>query len=134
MKVKNVAVTAAVCAALMGSQATFAEEQPEGMDFAFDNAEGSSVQMSELSGSEMDETEGAWVYPALNGGVGLLTSTGAYLVTSPNPTWQGLGNSAVSGAVSGAASSNPVSAAQFGTAAGIGNAAADTGSTPINPY
>jgi hypothetical protein len=36
-----------------------AEEQPigaEGMGFAFDNAEIASVQMSELSGTEMDET------------------------------------------------------------------------------
>ncbi|RUM92396.1 MAG: hypothetical protein DSZ28_09650 [Thiothrix sp.] len=62
MKVKKVAVTAAVCAALMGSQASFAEEQPlaaEGMDFAFDDAQVSSVQVSELSGLEMDETKGA---------------------------------------------------------------------------
>ena len=50
----------------MGSQASFAEEQPfpaEGMGFAFDNAEVSSVEMSELSGSEMDETEGAKYAP-----------------------------------------------------------------------
>jgi hypothetical protein len=62
MKVKKVAVTAAVCAALMGSQASFAEEQPfaaEGMGFAFDDAQGSSVEMSELSGSEMEKTKGA---------------------------------------------------------------------------
>jgi len=62
MKVNKVAVTAAVCVALMGSQAGFAEEQPfaeEGMGFAFDDGEVSSVEMSELSGVEMEETLGA---------------------------------------------------------------------------
>ena len=62
MKVKKVAVTAAVCAALMGTQAVVAEEQrfaAEGMDFAFDDAKVSSAQMNELSGSEMDETVGS---------------------------------------------------------------------------
>ncbi|RUM92397.1 MAG: hypothetical protein DSZ28_09655 [Thiothrix sp.] len=66
MKVKKVAVTAAVCAALLGSQGVMAEEQPigaEGMGFAFDDAQVSSVQMSKLSGSEMEETEGAWGGP-----------------------------------------------------------------------
>ena len=44
-----------------------AEEQPigaEGMGFAFDNAEIASVQMSELSGTEMDETEGLGIHQA----------------------------------------------------------------------
>jgi len=62
MKVKKVAVTAAVCAALLGSQGVMAEEQPigaEGMGFAFDDAQVSSVEMSELSGVEMDETKGS---------------------------------------------------------------------------
>ena len=39
-----------------------AEEQPigaEGMGFVFDNAKMSSVQMSELSDSEMNKTRGA---------------------------------------------------------------------------
>ena len=67
MKVKKVAVTAAVCAALMGSQASLAEEQlfpTEGMNFAFDDAKVSSVGMSELSGMEMDATEGEfWPRP-----------------------------------------------------------------------
>jgi len=69
MKVKKVAVTAAVCAALMGTQAVLAEEQPfaaEGMDFAFDDAKVTSVQMSELSGVEMEETVGAWSWSDLN--------------------------------------------------------------------
>jgi len=68
MKVKKVAVTVAVCAALMGGQACFAEEQPfavGGMGFAFDGAKVSSVQMSELSGLEMEETEGAWTPPGV---------------------------------------------------------------------
>ncbi|RUM92402.1 MAG: hypothetical protein DSZ28_09680 [Thiothrix sp.] len=76
MKVKKVAVTAAVCAALLGSQGVMAEEQPlaaEGMDFAFDNAQVFSVQMSELSGSEMDATEGEF-WPIVFGGAALLWS------------------------------------------------------------
>ena len=87
MKVKKVAVTAAVCAALMGTQASFAEEQPfaaEGIDFAFDDAQVSSVEMNELSGSEMDETVGALTMS--NGGnwantftqTGLGAGTGAF--------------------------------------------------------
>ena len=68
MKVKKVAVTATVCAALMGSQTSFAEEQPfaaEGMNFAFDDAKVSSVKMSELSELEMEKTEGAWTPPGV---------------------------------------------------------------------
>jgi len=48
----------------MINQVFIAEEQPfssDGMDFAFDDAQVSSVEMSELSGSEMDETEGGLV-------------------------------------------------------------------------
>jgi len=81
MKVKNVAVTAAVCAALMGTQGVMAEEQPigaEGMDFAFDNAEVSSVEMSELDSSEMDETKGAWWWPAIPIVIGALWPTPAH--------------------------------------------------------
>ena len=62
MKVKKVAVTAVVCAVLMSIQAVVEDEKPfpaEGMGFAFVNSEGSSVQVSELSGPEMDETKGA---------------------------------------------------------------------------
>jgi hypothetical protein len=65
MKVKKVAVTAAVCAALLGSQGVMAEEQPigaEGMDFVFDDAEVSSVEILELSGMEMEVTKGASSY------------------------------------------------------------------------
>ena len=143
MKVKNVAVAAAVCAALVGSQASLAEEQPiaaEGMDFAFDDAEVSSVEMSELSGVEMEETEGAWApLPILNAGIGGLTSTGTYLITSPNPTAGGFGASAISGAGAGFASGNPVSAAQNGAIAGGVNAGADAansgaGGGSFNPY
>jgi hypothetical protein len=60
MKVKKVALAAAVCAALMSTLGVAAEDQPfpaEGMGFAFDTSEISRV--SELSGDEMDETEGA---------------------------------------------------------------------------
>ena len=60
MKLKKVAVTAAVCSALMGPQAVVAEEEDTG--FAFDNAQVSSLEMSELSGSEMDATRGAVAY------------------------------------------------------------------------
>jgi len=70
MKVKKLAVTAAVCAALMGTQGVMAEEQPigaEGMDFAFENGKVSSVQVSELNGTEMDETEGALGSPQYHG-------------------------------------------------------------------
>jgi len=46
----------------LSTQVVFAEEQPfpaENMGFAFDNTKMSSVQMSALSDSEMDETVGA---------------------------------------------------------------------------
>jgi len=133
MKVKKVAVTAAVCAALLGSQGVMAEEQPiaaEGMDFAFDNAQVFSVQMSELSGTEMEETEGAsWV----NVGGGLIgggASLGTYVITSPHPTWGGAVNSAVSGAAAGAFS--PMTSWPQGVAIGLGNGVADNygGSLP----
>lgn len=60
MKLKKVAVTAAVCSALIGPQVVVSEE--EGTGFAFDNAQVSSVEMSELSSSEMDATRGAVAY------------------------------------------------------------------------
>ena len=63
MKVKKVVFAAVVCAALMSTQAVLAEEQPLRMGFAFDNAEVSSVEMLELNGTEMEETEGAWLSP-----------------------------------------------------------------------
>jgi hypothetical protein len=104
MKMKKVAVTAAVCAALLGSQGVMAEEQPigaEGMDFAFDDAQVSSVQMSELSGAEMDATEGAW-WPVFTGAVGGIVGGTTYAVTSPNPSWGGLAGSVAGGAIAGA--------------------------------
>jgi hypothetical protein len=73
--------TVAVCAALMGSQGVLAEEQPfqaEGMDFAFDDAKVASVEMSELSGAEMDETEGkgwGWVIVAIVSAIALSGDT-----------------------------------------------------------
>ena len=63
MKVEKVALAAAVCAALMGTQAVLAEKQPLRMGFAFDSAEVSSVEMLELSGAEMEETVGAFSWP-----------------------------------------------------------------------
>jgi len=115
-----------------------AEEQPlaaEGMDFAFDDAQVSSVEMSELSGVEMDETKGAvGEYQVLNGVTGLGFSTGTYLTSSPSPTWQGFLNSAGSGALSGAMAPNPVSAATLGATAGALNAASDAGNTPMPSY
>jgi hypothetical protein len=126
MKVKKVAVTAAVCAALLGSQGVMAEEQPigaEGMDFAFDDAQVSSVQMSELSGVEMEETEGAWLSNAAGAGIGSVSSMSSYVITSPSPTWGGLINSGVGGAVSGAMS--PASSYPLGVSIGVGNGIAD---------
>ena len=115
-----------------------AGEQPfteEGMDFAFYDAKVSSVDMSELSGTEMDETEGAaGEYQVLNSLTGLGFSTGTYLVTSPSPSWQGFPNSAGSGALSGAMAPTPMSAATLGATAGAMNAAADTGSNPMPSY
>jgi hypothetical protein len=112
MKVKNVAVTVAVCAALMGSQGVLAEEQPfqaEGMDFAFDDAKVVSVQMSELSGTEMEETEGAeWVSPAYNGlgalggGVSGGYAAGSGYVDGGGTSPSGFIGAVVGGAVEGA--------------------------------
>jgi len=132
MKVKKVAVTAAVCAALMGSQASFAEEQPfaaEGMGFAFDDAQGSSVEMSELSGSEMDETEGAsgWPTAILGGGGGAVGGNDGYNATAENPTWGGWGSAVFSGAAGGALGGfftpSPSTAVGVGYGAGVASGA-----------
>ena len=130
MKVKNLAVTAAVCAALMGTQGVMAEEQPigaEGMDFAFDNAQVSSVEMSELSGVEMDETEGSKFKPNPINIAGGATSAGTaavtYQVLSPSPTIGGYLTSVGEGAVAGYAS--PTTAIESGFGVGAGNAVSD---------
>jgi len=101
--VKKVAVTAAVCAALIGSQGVMAEEQPigaEGMGFAFDDAQASSVQMSELSGSEMEETEGAFT-PAIGFGIGVLSYGATTWATGNDWSWGAAGAAGLSGAISG---------------------------------
>jgi len=108
MKVKRVAVTATVCAALLGSgsQGVMAEEQSigaEGMDFAFDNAQVSSVEMSELSGVEMEETEGAWIPQAAGAALGAGWNAYQYFGTVGSDwTWTGLGTAVGTGAVGGA--------------------------------
>jgi hypothetical protein len=71
MKVKQLAVTVAVCAALMVAQDVIAEERSitaERMDYAFNDAQDSSVRISELSNVEMDETEGASSWGAPDSG------------------------------------------------------------------
>jgi len=120
MKVKKVAVTAAVCAALLGSQGVMAEEQPiaaEGMNFAFDDAQVSSVEMSKLSGVEMDETVGA-------------------LTVSNGGNWGNtLSQSALWGAA-GAAAGGGWAGAAAGAAAGFAGSFTYDWSTPgfqINP-
>jgi hypothetical protein len=127
MKVKKVAVTAAVCAALMGSQASFAEEQPfaaEGMGFAFDDAQVSSVQMSELSGSEMDETEGRFLLtPAIGFGIGV-AGYGIGTVASGNDwNWGNAATAGLAGAVAGPFATSPAAAGAIGGGAAIGGAA-----------
>jgi hypothetical protein len=126
MKVKKVAVTAAVCAALLGSQGVMAEEQPigaEGMDFAFDDAGVTSVQVSELGATEMSETEGAYgpVDAAIGAGSGLYGGGYGYIAAGGRNPYE-FANSAIGGAfaggVSGAISPSPVSAIGTGFASG----------------
>jgi Zn-dependent protease len=111
----------------MGSQGVLAEEQPfqaEGMDFAFDDAQVASVQMSELSGSEMDETEGAYgpVDAVIGGGSGLYGGGYSYIAAGGRDPY-GFVNSALGGAwggaVSGAISPTPITAAGAGFASGV---------------
>ncbi|RUM92399.1 MAG: hypothetical protein DSZ28_09665 [Thiothrix sp.] len=137
MKVKKVAVTAAVCAALLGSQGVMAEEQAigaEGMGFAFDDAQVFSVQMSELSGSEMDATEGAVVGNLIGGGVSIVTAGATYYVTSPNPNPGGAAAAMDSAAVGGFV--NPGASVPIGIEAGSAAAIPDavntsTGYSPV---
>jgi hypothetical protein len=133
MKMKKVAVTAAVCAALLGSQGVMAEEQPigaEGMDFAFDDAQVSSVEMSELSGTEMDATEGAYgPASAATGAVGgAVGGNDGYNATAENPTWGGWGSAVFSGAAGGAVGGfftpSTSTAAGVGYGAGVASGAA----------
>ena len=137
MKVKKVAVTAAVCAALLGSQGVMAEEQPigaEGMGFAFDDVRVSSVEMSELSGTEMEETEGAYGLPSAvtGGGAGFLGGNDGYNATAEHPTWGGWGSSVISGTLGGAFGGfftpSAATAAQLGYGAGV-ISGATTGTT-----
>jgi hypothetical protein len=91
------------------------------MDFAFDDAKVSSVRMSELSGTEMEETEGAWGAASVAGGVvGGISAGATYATTAgPNFGWGSFGVATAGGAAAGAA--NPITAWPQG--AGIGGAA-----------